>query len=97
MSAQGEVELKVSGLIKEVFTTYNASEQINDEGDQFITKDQLHTFIKDLMKRAGQYDQFTDELFDENFEQGYVEFDNDGSGQIEEKELEKFIKKYADL
>ena len=49
------------------------------------------------MKRAGQYDQFTDELFDENFEQGYVEFDNDGSGQIEEKELEKFIKKYADL
>ena len=49
------------------------------------------------MQRAGQYEQFTDEQFDENFEQGYVEFDNDGSGQIEEKELEKFIKKYADL
>mmetsp|Transcript_8953 Transcript_8953/g.6294 ORF Transcript_8953/g.6294 Transcript_8953/m.6294 type:complete len:98 (+) Transcript_8953:41-334(+) len=97
MSAQGEVEVKVSNLIQEVFTEFNASSQINDEGDQYITKDQLHTFIKDLMKRAGQYEQFTDAQFDENFEQGYVEFDNDGSGQIEEKELEKFIKKYADL
>ena len=97
MSKQGEVEVKVDKLINEVFTTYNAENQINSEGDQFITKDQLYEFIKDLMQRAGEYDQFTQEQFDEDFNNGYVEFDNDGSGQIEKAELEKFIKKYADL
>ena len=97
MSKQGEVEIKVEALIEEVFTTYEAGNQINSEGDQFITKDQLKQFIRDLMQRAGELDQFTEEQFDEDFENGYVEFDNDGSGQIEKAELEKFIKKYADL
>ena len=34
---------------------------------------------------------------EQDFEDGYLQFDNDGSGQIEKSELLEFIKRFADL
>jgi len=38
------------------------------------------------------------DAWDENdFEEGYLQFDKDGSGQIEREEFDAFVKRFADL
>ena len=34
---------------------------------------------------------------DSDFEAGYLQFDKDGSGQIEREEFDQFVKRFADL
>ena len=34
---------------------------------------------------------------DEQFDKGYSEFDQDGSGRIDAKEFDGFVKRFADL
>ena len=34
---------------------------------------------------------------DNDFEAGYMQFDKDGSGQIERDEFDAFVKRFADL
>ena len=34
---------------------------------------------------------------EDDFEHGYMQFDKDGSGQIERDEFDAFVKRFADL
>ena len=94
MSKEGEVEIKVKELTAQVFEQYNpGNANVNSEGKPYILKENLREFVQTIMGEAGQ-----DEAWNEaDFEKGYAQFDEDGSGQIEEAEFEGFIKKYADL
>ena len=93
MSAEGEVERKVRELKEQIFAKYNPTGKKNEENLQIITKDNLREFIKEIMEAAGE-----DEAWDEeDFEQGYYQFDKDRSGEIDEHEFTEFVKRFADL
>ena len=92
--AEGEVEKKVRELGEEVFDLYNKDgAAINKEGNQYITKENLREFIKKIMTDCGEADAWSDD----DFEAGYMQFDRDGSGQIERDEFDAFVKRFADL
>ena len=94
MSVEGEVEKKVRELGEEVFDKYNPGNQIvNDEGEAYITKEQMQEFIKGIMERSGEIESWSDD----EFQTCYLEFDRDGSGKIERSEFDAFIKRFADL
>ena len=93
MSAEGEVERKVRELGDEIFSQYNPSGVINDEGLPYISKDNLREFIINIMNASGENEAWNEE----DFEQGYYQFDQDRSGQIDRKEFDNFIKRFADL
>ena len=94
MSAEGEVERKVRQLREEIFKKYNPDGQIKDsEGNAVITKDNLRDFIKEIMTAAEEIDAWDDE----DFEQGYYQFDKDRSGFIDAEEFDSFVKRFADL
>ena len=93
MSAEGEVERKVRELGDEIFMKYNPEHKTNSEGLEFISKDNLREFIMTIMTAAGE-----DEAWDEDdFEQGYYQFDKDRSGEIDRHEFNEFVKRFADL
>ena len=93
MSKEGEVERKVRELGDEVFSTYDPNRNNIQDGEQFITKDNLRDFIKKIMEAAGE-----DDAWDEDdFENGYYQFDKDRSGQIDRQEFDDFVKRFADL
>ena len=58
-----------------------------------ITKDNLRDFIKEIMTAAEEIDAWDDE----DFEQGYYQFDKDRSGFIDAEEFDSFVKRFADL
>ena len=58
-----------------------------------ITKDNLRDFIKEIMAAAEEIDAWDDE----DFEQGYYQFDKDRSGFIDAEEFDSFVKRFADL
>ena len=92
--AEGEVEKKVRELGDEVFDKYNAGGvAVNDDGKPFIKKDDLREFIKQIMIDSGEGDAWDEQ----DFEAGYMQFDKDGSGQIERDEFDAFVKRFADL
>ena len=77
MSKEGEVERKVRELGDEIFMKYNPSgTNINDEGKEWISRENLREFIMNIMTASGE-DAAWDE---EDFEQGYFQFDKDRSG-----------------
>ena len=90
---EGEVERKMRLLCEEVFAKYNKAEMKNAEGEPYILKEHLKEFIKDIMDACDE----TESWDDEEFETGYLQFDKDGSGQIEKQEFSDFIKRYADI
>ena len=91
---EGEVERKVRELGDEIFEQYNPGGKLKDEDDRaVITKDNLREFIKSIMEAAGE-----SEAWDEDdFEQGYYQFDQDRSGLIDRGEFDAFVKRFADL
>ena len=94
MSAEGEVERKVRQLREEIFKKYNPDGTVKDnEGNLVITKENLRDFIKEIMTAAEEIDAWDDE----DFEQGYYQFDKDRSGFIDADEFDSFVKRFADL
>lgn len=94
MSAEGEVERKVRELGEEIFNKYNPDRSIvDDEGKPIITKENLKEFVMSIMEAAGESDAWDEQDFDD----GYNQYDKDRSGQIDIGEFTDFIKKYADL
>ena len=94
MSGIGEVEEKINTLCEEVFQRYNPDKKnINEEGQEYILKENLKEFIREIMDKAGESEAWEDA----DFEDGYKQFDTDGSGKIERTEFMDFIKRYADL
>ena len=77
MSKEGDVERRVRELGDEIFQKYNPGNAvINEEGLPYISKDNLREFIKQIMTAAGE-----DDAWDEDdFENGYYQFDKDRSG-----------------
>jgi Ca2+-binding EF-hand superfamily protein len=53
----------------------------------------MREFIKEIMERNGMGDSWCEEKFEES----YLTFDADGSGQIEAEEFTAFVKRFADL
>ena len=91
---EGEVEKKVRELGDEIFEKYNSGgTAVNSEGKPYIKKEDLKEFIKQIMFDSGEGDAWNDE----DFEKGYMQFDKDGSGQIERDEFDAFVKRFADL
>ena len=80
---EGEVEKKVRELGDEIFNQY-AGVAVNNDGEKFILKENLKEFIKAIMIESGEKDAWDDE----EFEKGYMQFDKDGSGQIERDEFD---------
>ena len=76
MSAEGEVERKVRELGDEIFAQYNPENNINSENLPYIGKEDLREFIKNIMTAAGEDEAWNEE----DFEQGYYQFDQDRSG-----------------
>lgn len=77
MSAEGEVERKVRELGDEIFEKYNPGNAVMDaEGKPYITKDHLREFIYNIMTQAEEQEAWDEE----DFEQGYYQFDKDRSG-----------------
>ena len=66
---------------------------VNENGEAYIRKEHLRDFIKGIMEASGEADAWSEE----DFEEGYQQFDNDGSGQIEKSEMIEFVKRFADL
>ena len=94
MSAEGEVERKVRELGDEIFEKYNpGNKNLDDEGKPYIEKEHLREFIKAIMVAAGEEECWDDE----DFEQGYYQFDKDRSGKIDRQEFDDFVKRFADL
>ena len=94
MSAEGEVERKVRELREEIFRKYNPDGKLkDDDGNAVITKDNLRDFIKEIMTAAEEIEAWDDE----DFEQGYYQFDKDRSGFIDAEEFDSFVKRFADL
>ena len=94
MSVEGEVEIKVRELGDEIFAKYNGDNKlINSENQPYIKKEHLKEFIKDIMRECGELDAWSDEAFEE----GYKQFDKDGSGEIDRSEFDAFVKRFADL
>ena len=93
MPPKVNVESKVMDLTDEIFTQYGSTTQINEAGDQYILKDNMKDFIREIMVASGE----TDSWDEEAFEKAYLQFDKDGSGQIERNEFQDFIKRFADL
>ena len=93
MSKEGEVERKVRELGDEIFQKYNPGADINGDEGVEITKENLKEFIMSIMAQAGE-----GEAWDEDqFEQGYYQFDKDRSGKIDRQEFDDFVKRFADL
>ena len=93
---EGEVERKVRELRESVFEKYNKDgKQVNDNNEAYITKDQLKEFVLEIMGEAG--DDVKEAFTDEQFDKGYAEFDQDGSGKIDADEFDGFVKRFADL
>ena len=46
----GEVERKLVALVEEVFTLYKDAKQVDEEGNECITKEQCQDFIKEVMR-----------------------------------------------
>ena len=88
----GEVEQKLVNLVEEVFS-YNPERQVDDEGEECITKDYCQLFIQTIMREAGEDDAWDQE----EFEECYKMFDYDGNGTISKSELTQFIKRFAQL
>ena len=94
MSQEGEVEKKVRLLGEEIFEKYNPGGANKDDEDKpIITKENLREFIMSIMKAAGEDDAWDEE----DFENGYNQYDKDRGGTIDMQEFTDFIKKYADL
>ncbi len=86
----GEVEIKLTKLVEEVF---NSCEFTEEDGEKQVDKSQIKIFLLKAFEEAGQTEAWSDEEFDEC----YREFDYDGSGTISEGELMQFIKRFAAL
>ena len=86
------MERKVRELGDEIFQKYNPGADINGD-DVEITKDNLRDFIREIMEAAGEGEAWDEE----DFEQGYYQFDKDRSGKIDRQEFDDFVKRFADL
>ena len=94
MAAEGEVEKKVTELCESIFEQYNPGKaNVDDDNKPFITKENLREFIKTIMEDAREQEAWDDQ----DFEDGYNQFDKDRSGQIDEQEFKDFVKRFADL
>ena len=88
------MEQKMNALVKEVFDKYgNELTMVNEQGEAYIKKENLRDFIKGIMEDSGEAEAWSEQ----DFEDGYKQFDVDGSGQIEKSEMIAFIKRFADL
>ena len=87
----GEVEVKLTSLVDEVFSSYKA--EADENGEQILTKQDIRDFLRQTMEVAGEGDAW-DEA---EFEACYKEFDYDGNGTISKDELMQFIKRFAAL
>ena len=87
----GEVEIKLTDLVKGVFTSYPT--EVDENGEQILQKSDIRDFIHKIMSIAGEEDAWDEEEFD----MCYREFDYDGNGTISEDELLQFVKRFAAL
>ena len=62
-------------------------------GEPYIKKEHSKEFIHKIMMDSGEGEAWNDD----DFEQGYMQFDQDGSGMIERNEFDAFVKRFADL
>ena len=77
MSGEGEVEQKMNALVKEIFDKYgNEIDMVNEKGEPYILKEHLREFIREIMEASDEAEAWSDE----KFEEGYLQFDSDGSG-----------------
>ena len=53
----------------------------------------MKEFIHAIMVDSGEGDAWCED----DFEAGYMQFDKDGSGQVEREEFDAFVKRFADL
>ena len=84
----------MNALVKEVFDRYgDEMNMINEKGEAYIKKEHLRDFIKEIMEASGEGEAWNEQ----DFEDGYMQFDIDGSGQLEKSEMIDFIKRFADL
>ena len=72
----GEVELKLTELVDEVFNKY--PNETDENGDLLLKKDDILAFIRLIMTDANEIDAWDDK----EFEECYREFDYDGNGTI---------------
>jgi Ca2+-binding EF-hand superfamily protein len=87
----GEVEIKLTELVEEVFRTY--PNQTDENGDVLLTKADIRDFLRNTMDVAGEGDAWDEK----EFEECYKEFDYDGGGTISKDEMMQFIKRFAAL
>ena len=96
---KGDTELRVDALVMEIFGHFNKDFNIDDldssKIDDFpiLTKDEIKAYIHDMMVQAGEEDAWVDE----EFETAFKEFDYDGNGEVDPKELVNLIKRFAAL
>lgn len=96
---KGDTELRVDSLVMEIFKHFNKDFNIDDlensKVDDFpiLTKDEIKEYIHDMMRQAGEDDAWVDE----EFESAFKEFDYDGNGEVDPKELVNLIKRFANL
>ena len=96
---KGDTELRVDNLVMEVFKHFNKDFNIDDlensSVDDFpiLTKDEIQSYLHDIMIQAGEDDAWVDE----EFESAFKEFDYDGNGEVDPKELVNLIKRFANL
>ena len=60
----GEVEQKLVNLVEEVFN-FQPQKQVDDDGNECITKEQCRDFVFEVMKEAGEDDAWVEKEFDE--------------------------------
>ncbi len=87
----GEVEIKLTELVDEVFREY--PKQLDAEGEEVLTKEDIREFLRKTMEIAGEGDAWDEK----EFEACYKEFDYDGNGTISKEELMQFVKRFAAL
>ena len=93
---KGDTELRVDNLVLEIFKNFNKpliDVEQSGEDVPILYKDEIKEYIHDMMRQAGEDDAWDDE----EFEHAFKEFDYDGNGEVDPKELVNLVKKFADL
>jgi hypothetical protein len=61
----GEVEQKLVALVELVFQRQVNQRQLDDEGNECITKEQCKEFVREVMEDAGEADAWDEDEFEE--------------------------------
>ena len=95
---KGDTEQRVDALVMEIFRNFNKPLNIDDLDSSnadlpILTKDEIKEYIHEMMRQAGEEEAWVDK----EFESACKEFDYDGNGEVDPKELVNLIKRFAAL